>query len=342
MKIFIAVFLILFTLLSPAFVRAEEKAIYREAVLTNVAEDNAYEIQLSSGKKILVQSPPLAGQRPQYKKGERVIVSTTKNPDGSELNLILDYARSRELLLLFFLFFVVVIAIGRWHGFTSLIGMAASFAIIMWFVIPNILLGNNPVLISLLGGAFMIPITFYLAHGVNKKTSVAVVSTLISLVLTGLLAYLFVELVKLTGFAAEEAVYVQTITGGTVNIKNILLAGIMIGAMGILDDITISQASIVDRLSHANPKYTVHELFQNAMVVGRDHIASLVNTLVLVYTGASLPLFLLMYQSQVSYTTVVNHEMIATEIVRTLVSSIGIIAAVPITTFISCIYLRRK
>lgn len=275
-----------------------------------------------------------------YNKGENVLISY-ENSKGKEQVYIVDYVRNKELFLLLFVFVSLVFFIGRRKGITSFIGMILSFFVIGTFIIPNIVLGNDPLLVSLLGSLFIIPITFYLSHGFNKKTSVAIAGTFFSLVVTGLLAYFFTTLTRLTGLASEEAAFLQAFGSNIVNIKNLLLAGIIIGAMGVLDDITIAQAAVVERLSIANPRYTTRELFTHGMEVGRDHIASLVNTLILVYTGASLPLFLLFYNTNMSYVMVTNQEIVTTEIVRTLVSSIGIVLAVPLTTILASWQLKK-
>lgn len=278
-----------------------------------------------------------------FKKGEDVIVQISKNPQtGQELVYITDYQRTSPLIMLFFLFLVVVFSIGRLKGFLSFVGMAFSLLIIGSFIIPQIMAGNDPVLISLLGALLIIPVTFYISHGLNRKTTIALIGTFLSLVVTAFLAFLFVYLTKLTGFAAEEAIYLQNIQNGAINIKNLLLAGIIIGALGVLDDITISQAAVVEKLNQANRNWNFKELYKHSMEVGRDHIASLVNTLVLVYTGASLPLFLLFYNTNLSPSLIVNQEIVATEIVRTLVASIGIISAVPVTTFLASYYFLKK
>ncbi len=273
--------------------------------------------------------------------GDRVIVVLTQNQDGVKSAMIQDHVRRMPLLILFALFITIVIVIGRLKGALSIVAMAGSFFIIVRMVIPQIMIGNDPILIALLGSFFIIPLTFYISHGLQKRTTIAVIGTFLALILTGFLAYVFVIFTKLTGFAAEEALYIQAF-GGNINIRSLLLAGIIIGSMGVLDDITISQTSIVDKLRKANPKYTRRELYREAMDVGRDHIASLVNTLILVYTGAALPLLVLFNTTQFSYSEVINMEIVATEIVRTLVGSIGIVAAVPITTFIAVFYLNKK
>lgn len=222
----------------------------------------------------------------------------------------------------------------------SLLGMIISFFILTKGLLPSILQGNDPVLIMLLGSLLIIPITFYISHGINKKTTIAIVSTFLTLVITAALSYSFVILAKLTGFNAEESVYLQA-QGFNVNMRSILLAGIILGAMGVLDDITISQVSIVETLRKSNKSLSKWDLYKHAMNVGRDHISSLVNTLFLVYAGAALPLFLLFYGNGLRTELVINQEVVATEIVRTLVSSIGIILAVPLASYIAAHHLHQ-
>ena len=254
---------------------------------------------------------------------------------GGETYLITDYVRRTPLLVLFLIFVVVTVIIGKWKGISSILGMGISFLVILKFILPSIYSGSDPVTIAILGSLAIIPVTFFLSHGFNRKTLVAIVGTLISLVATGILATLFVEATKLTGFASEEAGFLNVFKEGTINIKGLLLAGIIIGVLGVLDDITISQSAIVQELKIANPQLNSKELYKKAMSVGKDHIASMVNTLILVYTGAALPLLLLFVDNPRPFSELINYEIIADEIVRTLVGSIGLVLAVPITTFIA-------
>ncbi len=279
----------------------------------------------------------------KYKTGDKVVVTVSKTPGGTTGVYISDVDRKPMMLLLFAIFVLFTIVVSRWQGVTSLIGMAISFYVIAAFMIPNIFAGNDPFLMAVFSSLIILPATFYLAHGVNRKTNVAVISSFITLVFAGGLSYVFTELTKLTGMTTEEAVFLSSTTGTThIDIKNLLLAGILIGFLAIMDDITISQASIVESLHKSNPRLTFKELFDHAMAVGRDHVASLVNTLVLVYVGASFPLILLFYNTQTSIGLVANQEIIATEIVRTLVGSIGIIAAVPVSTYLACVFVKRN
>jgi uncharacterized membrane protein len=200
----------------------------------------------------------------------------------------------------------------------------------------------DPVLIATLASAMIIPITFYMSHGISKKTTIAVAGTLIALLITGLLGKLFSELAHLNGLSTEESGMLAVLKGGEINLKGILLAGIVIGALGVLDDITISQAAIVEQLREAASKAKFGEIYGRAMKVGRDHITSMINTLILVYAGASLPLLLIFVDNPHPLREIINYEFIAEEIVRTLVGSIGLIVAVPITTFLAAMAYRKK
>lgn len=288
------------------------------------------------GKKITVENGNIALNNLQkYQTGDQLMITYTKNFEGEDFYYISDYVRVNPLVWLFAIFVIMAVLVGRLKGFTSLIGMGISFLVIFWLIVPRISLGDDPVQIAILGSLIIIPATFLLSHGINKKTLIAIAGTLIALIITGFLATFFVEAAKLTGFASEEAGFIQALKPGVVNIKGLLLAGIIIGLLGILDDITISQSAIVEQLKLANPKLKELELYKKAMQVGKDHIASMINTLVLVYTGAALPLLILFIDNPRPFLEILNHEIITEEIVRTLVGSIGLILAVPITTFIA-------
>ncbi len=269
-------------------------------------------------------------------------MSYGKDFEGNDFFYITDYIRRGSLFWLFAVFVVLVALVAKWRGLTSLLGMTISFFIIFSFILPRISAGSDPIQTTIIGSFFIIPITFYFSHGFNKKTTVAVIGTVIALIITGILAGFFVESAKLTGFASEEAGFLQVIKQGSINIKGLLLAGIIIGVLGVLDDITVSQSAIVLQLKKANPKLKFEELYKRAMDVGQDHIASMVNTLILVYTGAALPLLLLFIDNPRPFSEVINYEIIADDIVRMLVGSIGLILAVPITTFIASLVAEEK
>ena len=293
-------------------------------------------------KKIIIENGnmPLANLQ-KYKVGDQLVVSYSKDFEGSDAFFITDYVRRSSLFWLFVLFIILAVIIAKWQGIASLLGMAVSFLIIFKFILPRILAGSDPIQTAIFGSLFIIPVNFYLSHGLNKKTTVAIAGTVIALIITGILAGIFVEAAKLTGFASEEAGFLQVARQGEINIKGLLLAGIIIGALGVLDDITISQSAVVFQLKKTNSKLKQKELYKKAMDIGKDHISSMINTLVLVYTGAALPLFLLFVNNPRPFSEIVNYEIIADEIVRTLVGSIGLILAVPITTIIAVLVVDR-
>lgn len=271
----------------------------------------------------------------RYEAQDKVIVSDIYQPDGTHTYFVVDFVRRDALLLLFGLFALTTIAVAGWKGVASLGAMIYSFFILFSYVIPQIAAGHNPILVALIGGLMIIPVTFYLSHGFNKKTHTAILGTVIALVFTGILSEQAIEWANLTGYATEDANFVQLMSNGTINIKGLLLAGIIVGLFGILDDITISQAAIVFQLREASPNLSFAQVYKRSMNIGKDHIGSLINTLILVYAGAALPFLLLLTAHDGGFMTAINYEMIAEEIVRTLTASIGLILAVPITTFIA-------
>lgn len=278
----------------------------------------------------------------QYKVGDELAITYSKDFEGNDVFYITDYIRRGALMWLFAIFVIMAVVIGRWQGITSLLGMGISFAVIFKFILPQILGGSEPVATAIIGSMIIIPATFLLSHGANKKTMIAIAGTVISLLVAGILAGIMVNAARLTGFASEEAGFLQVYQPGLIKMKGLLLAGIIIGVLGVLDDITISQSAIVRQLKEVNPNLKTGELYRKAMSVGKDHIASMVNTLVLVYTGAALPLLLLFINNPHPFSEIVNYEIIADEIVRTLVGSIGLILAVPITTIIAVLAFSQK
>ncbi len=292
-------------------------------------------------KKIIIENGKMPMSNVQkYTVGEELVISYTKDFEGNDIFYISDYVRRGSLLKLFIIFVVCTVVIAKWRGFLSLVGMGISFLVIFSFILPKISAGANPVEIAIMGSLIIIPVSFFLSHGFNKKTLVAIAGTLIALLITGVLANIFVESAQLTGFASEEASFLQNIKQGSINIKGLLLAGIIIGVLGVLDDITISQSAIVFQLKKANEKLGFVELYKRAMSVGQDHISSMVNTLVLVYAGAALPLLLLFVDNPHPFSEIINYEIVADEVVRTLVGSIGLVLAVPITTLIAVIVVE--
>lgn len=276
-----------------------------------------------------------------FRKGDRVLVERTSTMEGDDVFHVTDYVRTGPLLWLTFLFIAATLLLSGWQGLRSLLGMSVSLAVILIFIVPQILAGRNPMVVAILGSVVMMGISLYLVYGWKSKTHVAVLGLLLSLVLTGLLAVWSVNWTRLSGFGAEEAGFLQ-VAGVQLDTRGLLLAGIIIGTLGALDDITIGQSSTIFELSKANPRLTWQALFKHGMSVGRDHIAAMVNTLLLAYVGAALPLVLMFSVFTESLGVTLNREIIAEEIVRTLVGSLGLLAGVPLTSLIAAYVARRS
>ena len=286
-----------------------------------------------------------SGIDPEVSLGDRVRVVRAETPPGAELPpeqeySLADFERRGPMLVLALLFGVLVIVLGRLRGALSLVGLALSLAVVLAFVVPAILSGEKPLLVAVVGSMAIMLVTIPLAHGLGAKGLAAVLGTAAALALTVALAALFTELTNLTGLSSEEANLVGANATG-VSLGGLLLAGMVIGALGVLDDVTVSQASTVLALRGANPGLGASELFGRGLRVGRDHVSATVNTLVLAYVGASLPLLLIFSSSELGLVETANLEVIAKEIVATLVGSVGLMAAVPITTALAAVLAVR-
>jgi uncharacterized membrane protein len=274
--------------------------------------------------------------------GMQVLVSAAPDPDGRVQVYFADFVRSGALLGVGLLFVGAILLVSRWKGLRALIGMLLSLAVIAGYILPSILAGGDPVLVTVGGSFVLMALTFYLIHGWTLKAHTAALATLIALGLTAVLASASVGAARLTGLGSEEAMFLTQFAGGVVNTRGLLLASILIGALGVLDDLTVNQISAVFELRHANPGLSLGSLFRRAMVIGQDHIAATVNTLLLAYVGASLPLLLLFSLFQEPFLAALNRAVIAEEVVRTLVGSIGLIAAVPIATGLAALVQRER
>jgi uncharacterized membrane protein len=295
-----------------------------------------------SGQEVEVEhgSLVLTNQARLFHKGDRVLVEHTRGLSGENVFFVADYVRTGPLLWLTLIFVAATLLLSGWQGIRSLVGMGVSLAIIVGFIVPQILEGRNPVFIAILGSVVMMGISLYLVYGWNRKTHVAVAGLFVSLVLTGLLAIWFVNWMRLSGYGAEEAGFLQ-VAGVQLDTRGLLLAGIIIGTLGALDDIAIGQSSSIFELNKANPRLGWRALFKHGMNIGRDHIAAMVNTLLLAYVGAALPLVLLFSVYTESMGITMNREIIAEEIVRTLVGSVGLLAGVPLTNLIASLAAQR-
>jgi uncharacterized membrane protein len=247
-----------------------------------------------------------------------------------------DFERGRPMLVLALIFVLAVLIFARLRGALSLLGLGFSLAVVLVFVVPAILDGESPLAVAVVGALAVTLVTIPLAHGRGPKSLAAVLGTAASLMLTALLALVFTEAAHLTGFSSEEATFLQ-VSGADLSLEGLLLAGMVIGALGVLDDVTVSQASTVIALRGAAPELRFRELFGRALRVGRDHVSATVNTLVLAYVGASLPVLLIFSSADIGLGEALNLEVVAKEVVATLVGSIGLIAAVPVTTALAAL-----
>jgi uncharacterized membrane protein len=251
-----------------------------------------------------------------------------------------DYERRPPMLWLGIAFALLVVVTGRWRGLSALVGLGLSLAVVLFFIVPAILRGESPLGVALVGSFAIMLTTIALAHGLGPKSLAACIGTGISLLLTAGLAVFATEVTHLSGFASEEARLLQVDVTG-LSIQGLVVAGMVIGALGVLDDVTVSQASTVMALHRVDPRQGFGRLFGEALSVGRDHIAATVNTLVLAYVGAALPVLLIFSVGNFGFGNAVNSEVVAEEIVAMLVGSIGLIAAVPLTTALAALAARR-
>ncbi|RKN11336.1 YibE/F family protein [Streptomyces radicis] len=287
-----------------------------------------------AGRTFTELVPPDATRR--YETGQDVVVAHAPDAPTELQYRVTDVKRTVPMLVLAAVFALAVVAVGRLRGLLALAGLGVSFAVLTLFILPAILRGSNPLIVAVIGGSVIMLVTLYLCHGINARTSVAVLGTLVSLLLIGLLGSAFMGWAHLTGNTDEQTGLVHSLYPG-IEIKGLLLAGILIGSLGVLDDVTVTQTSAVWELKLAEPGASWLKLYRAGMRIGRDHIASVVNTLVLAYAGAALPLLLLFTIAQSGVETVAFSELVAEEIVRTLVGSIGLVASVPVTTVLAAL-----
>jgi uncharacterized membrane protein len=273
--------------------------------------------------------------------GDTILVTIGTRPDGILTVYFVDFERATSLLWLTALFVLVILLMSRWKGLRSVLSMAFSLFVIIGYIIPHILAGEDPLWVSIIGSVILLGVTLYLTYGWNLKTHAAVVSMIFVLLITGTLAVLSVLFTRLTGSGDENSLFLLQMLNTQINLRGLLLGGMIIGALGVLDDLVTTQASAVFELHHANKSLGFRALFRSAMRIGQDHVAATVNTLVLAYAGAALPMLLMFSLGRGNYGLLVNYEFIAEEIVRTLVGSLGLVTAVPLTTAIAILFALR-
>lgn len=269
--------------------------------------------------------------------GDQIIVGYTE-AEGEREYFMSDVYRLPTLWIIIGFFFFITLLTTRGKGLRAFLGLIISFSIITFFIVPYILSGKNPLLISFVGTVAIACSSLYVAHGFRKRTTLAFIGTMSTILLALGISYLFVHLAKLFGIGSEEAFYLQAAAVEQINLQGLLLGGIIIGTLGVLDDITTAQVAAVEEIHLANRSLDGAELYRRGSSVGREHIISLVNTLILAYTGASLPLLLLFRIYPTPIWITMNSEIIMEEVVRMIAGSSALIIAVPITTAIAARY----
>lgn len=287
-----------------------------------------------------VQEFSASPSTPELLPGDQVVLAYIPEAESGFDYQFADRERRGMLIGVFLAFAVAVAALGRLRGLAALAGLVLSVVVVIGYIVPAIAAGSSAVLISIVGSGAVALLALYLAHGFRDLTHVAFAATSLALLATFGLATAVLELANFSGFASEESLYLAI--AGNVDISGLLLAGIVLGALGALDDVTVTQASAVWELRRAQPQMSVKDLTQAGLRIGRDHIASTVNTLLLAYAGAAMPLLLLFSLSGLRLSDVANSEVVAVEIVRTLVGSIGLVLAVPLTTYLAAVIATRS
>ncbi|WP_103341521.1 YibE/F family protein [Amycolatopsis sp. CA-126428] len=285
---------------------------------------------------------PIEPSTPRFATGDAVVLAYNGGNAGDPASFqLVDFQRGTPLLVLAALFAVAVLVLGRWQGIAALVALGLSFVVIALFILPAILAGENPLVVAIAGAGAIMFIALYLTHGLSARTSAAVLGTLVSLALIGVLSAIFSAAASLTGLDDSTSTLIGSLGHG-IDARGLLLAGVVIGALGVLDDVTVTQTSAVWELRRANPDLTWRELYSSGLRIGRDHVGSAVNTLVMAYAGAALPVLLYSSISGVGLGALLGSEDIAQEIIRTLAGSVGIVAAVPVTTVLAALIASRE
>ncbi len=360
--IFLVTFLSLYVALFPTMATAQEFEIndtYQTGTVTKIISEKTIPLD---GQKFYLQDVEVfvkdtgesreitvgsefqpINENQRLRVGTRVIVSQQQVGENESELVLNDVYRIPILVYLTIGFALLVLLVGGKKGAFSIIGMLISLYVLVTFIVPHILAGENPFFITLVGATLTAIASMYVSHGFKRQTHLALIAMLICLFAAALLSSTAVYLGHFVGLGSEEAAFLQFGAAQKINLQGLLLAGILLGTLGILDDITLAQTSVIEQLKSVHPKIGFSELYSRGLSVGKDHVASLVNTLVFAYAGTSLPLFLLftLYRSQPTW-VIINSEIIAEEIVRTLVGSMALVLAVPITTIISAYWITKK
>lgn len=353
----------LFLLLSPGFAPLTKASLFSDQVYQAKVEEVLEEGQATLGEVTqpyqvvrvrLLEGPyrdvpmeidygrhQMRSDATLLRRGDRLLISISKTADNVLHAYFVEHVRTPALFWLFLVFSIAILGLSGWKGARSLLSMGFSLLVITRYIIPAILSGYDPLWVSISGSALLLGVTLYLTYGWNRKTHASVLSMCGVLLLAGLLSDLFLSLARLSGQGDENALFLLQFLG-QINLRGLLLGGMLIGALGVLDDLVTTQSAAVFEIWEVNPDLSWRDLYRRAMRVGQDHVAATVNTLVLAYAGASLPMLLLFSLGGGDYLRLINYSFVAEEIVRTLVGSLALIAAVPLTTLIAAWLAKRQ
>lgn len=313
----------------------QEQSGYKVAIqVVKVKLETGQEIQINYGDNMTLS------ESQKVNLGQSVVISKLQTPNGERYQII-DTYRLPWTAAAIGAFFLLVILLSRLKGVGAISGMIISIGIIVLYIVPQILSGQDPLLVGILGSIFIMLSTMYIAHGFSSKTTIALISTGLCLVVTGILSVVAVDVTRLTGLGSDDAVSLLLGPTQNLNYKGLLLTGIIIGALGVLDDITTSLTASIFEIQKTNPNISFSKLVYSALEIGKEHIASLVNTLVLAYAGASLPIFLIIIlnPNNTPLWVILNSELLIEEVIRTVIGSMGLVIAVPITTYLASWYV---
>lgn len=332
-------------------VRAEVIAVVDEGPANVAGRDQTYqelEVQILEGQydqlRLMVDigKSQILPEDYLLEPGDRILVNAGESlVSGKTEAYFVDFVREKGIILIFLIFSLVAFLIGSWTGLRSLLGSLVGLAIIGLYVVPQILAGKSPLMVSIIGSALFLGFSLYVVYGWKGMTHVAVIGMVFSLFLTGVFSVFAVHITRLTGYGDENMTYLVQQSQNSIDMRGILLAGIIIGSLGVLDDLVVGQSSAVFQLYESNSGLTVRELYKRAMVIGRDHVAASVNTLILAYAGESLPMLLLFSLTNVNMRMALNVSYITEEIVQALAGTTGLFLSIPIATYIASRWVKR-
>jgi uncharacterized membrane protein len=306
----------------------------QECIVTTLATDD-------SGDRVSVEVPPEVGREVDVKVGDRIrfidLGERAESP-AAQYSFI-DFVRTVPMGILAVVYALVVVLVARWRGLRALLGLLGAYLVVANFILPGLVEGKPPLLLGLVGSSVIMIAVLYFAHGFSARTSTALLGTIFGLMTTSLVAAWATGAANLTGLN-DEADYTLSYATDSISLSGILLCGLIISGLGVLNDVTITQSSAVWEMHELAPESSARRLFAGAMRVGRDHIASTVYTIVFAYAGAALPLLILLSLQDRPFLDTISSGELAEEIVRTLVGSVGLVLAIPVTTLIAVVVVK--